>query len=263
MSSSRFCRKFRSIDGVHLRNDRGHDREAGNPDLPGGRHAGRIEAGAQPRERHRPIEGAADILLPAPEELHRHARPPWRSAPLAARNPGSPRAGRSRRRASCGEPRPCCATSRRHPPRSRARSRRPASAPRPRPGRGRHARCNSAAPWWHGRETESGTRRRCAAPRRRARRRHRRRGGRCRRAATGPRAAPLRWCALETCSLPPVSQITGSASTACCACHQLSATTATASASRTIRRTPFMPASLVSSTDRKLPLKTGHCRIAA
>ena len=68
---------------------------------------------------------------------------------------------------------------------------------------------------------------------------------------------------LETPALSPASQVTGSVSAAFFARHQLSATTATASACFTTRRMPFMPASLVSSTDFKVPLNTGHWRMAA
>ena len=68
---------------------------------------------------------------------------------------------------------------------------------------------------------------------------------------------------LETSAWPAKSQVTGSASAAFFARHQLSATTATASGSFTTRRMPFMPASSASSTDRSVPLNTGHCTMAA
>jgi hypothetical protein len=69
--------------------------------------------------------------------------------------------------------------------------------------------------------------------------------------------------ALETAEFSPKSQLTGSASAAFFARHQLSATTATASVSFTTRWTPLTPASLLSSTDLSVPLNTGHCTIAA
>ena len=47
--------------------------------------------------------------------------------------------------------------------------------------------------------------------------------------------------ALDTLPFCPSSQVTGSASIAVFACHQLSATTATAFGSRTTWRTPFSP----------------------
>jgi hypothetical protein len=68
---------------------------------------------------------------------------------------------------------------------------------------------------------------------------------------------------LDTLPFCPSSQVTGSASTACFACHQLSATTATALGSGTTWRTPLRPRILVSSNDLGLPPNTGHWTIAA
>ena len=69
--------------------------------------------------------------------------------------------------------------------------------------------------------------------------------------------------ALETAAPSPPSHSIVSASSACFACHQLSATTATASLSLTTLWTPFMPTALESSTDFSVPLNTGHCASAA
>ena len=68
---------------------------------------------------------------------------------------------------------------------------------------------------------------------------------------------------LDTSPLPRSSQMTGSASAARLARHQLSATTATASGKRTMCRTPFMSLIAVSSTAFNRPLKTGQWTIAA
>ena len=70
--------------------------------------------------------------------------------------------------------------------------------------------------------------------------------------------------ALETFAFGPSSQTIGSASSATFACHQVSATTATA-VSPTCRTffTPFMPATLAASKLFTLPPKTGHSLIVA
>ena len=69
--------------------------------------------------------------------------------------------------------------------------------------------------------------------------------------------------ALEIVPLSPASHSIESASSAFFACHQLSATTATASLSFTTLRTPFMPAIFASSAVFSVPLNTGHCASAA
>ena len=70
--------------------------------------------------------------------------------------------------------------------------------------------------------------------------------------------------ALDTLALSPSSQTIGSASSAVLACHQVSATTATAvSPTCTTFLTPFMPATLAASKLFTLPPKTGHSLIAA
>ena len=81
--------------------------------------------------------------------------------------------------------------------------------------------------------------------------------------APSPALSCARIVPLETSELSPKSQVTGSASAAFFARHQLSATTATASGSFTTWRMPLMPASLVSSTAFNVPLNTGHWTIAA
>ena len=63
--------------------------------------------------------------------------------------------------------------------------------------------------------------------------------------------------------LPRSSHAMRSASDARLACHQDSATTATASGIRTMRRTPFIPAIEVSSTDCSAPPNTGQWMTAA
>ena len=68
---------------------------------------------------------------------------------------------------------------------------------------------------------------------------------------------------LDTWPWLPSSQVTESASTAFFACHQPSATTATASLNLMTLRTPFMPLILVSSTDFSVPLNTGAWMRAA
>ena len=68
---------------------------------------------------------------------------------------------------------------------------------------------------------------------------------------------------LDTSPLPPSSHVTARASDAFFACHQLSATTATASLNLITLRTPGMAAVLVSSTDLSVPLNTGHWISAA
>ena len=78
------------------------------PHVPGERHAGGVEAGRHLGHRHRPVEVVAHVLLARPQHLDRLLDLPWRSAPPATRNPASRRAGRSRRRAwSCARSR-CC-----------------------------------------------------------------------------------------------------------------------------------------------------------
>ena len=69
--------------------------------------------------------------------------------------------------------------------------------------------------------------------------------------------------ALVTWALPPSSQTRSSASTAFFACHQWSATTATASSSLTTLRTPLPPAIWRSSTAFSLPPNTGDWITAA
>jgi hypothetical protein len=70
--------------------------------------------------------------------------------------------------------------------------------------------------------------------------------------------------ALETLAFGPSSQTTGRASSAVLACHQVSATTATA-VSPTCRTffTPFMFATLAASKLFTLPPKTGDSLMAA
>ena len=70
--------------------------------------------------------------------------------------------------------------------------------------------------------------------------------------------------ALDTLAPGPSSQTTGSASSAVLACHQVSATTATAvpPTSRTFF-TPFMPLTLAASKLTTLPPRTGQALIAA
>ena len=203
--------------------------EPGDPDVPGGRHSGRVEAGGQPRERHRPIEVPPDILLPAPDELHRDAdllcdqhRLPHeildRPAPaeaaaghravdhdVAARQAGGIGRGRQRGLAVLG--------------------RRPDLDPVG-PDMG------GAVLRLHGGMREE--RNRYSASMRRAEAASAALTSPLRRPTPSGRASPSRNApsivSFETCPLPPKSQVTGSASIACCACHQLSATTATASA---------------------------------
>jgi hypothetical protein len=70
--------------------------------------------------------------------------------------------------------------------------------------------------------------------------------------------------ALETLALGPSSQVAGSASSAVLACHQRSATTATAlSPTLTTCLTPFMPVTLLASKLVSLPPNTGVSLIAA
>ncbi len=70
--------------------------------------------------------------------------------------------------------------------------------------------------------------------------------------------------ALDTLALAPSSQTIGSASSAVFACHQVSATTATAeSPTGTTFRTPFMPATFAASKLFTLPPNTGQSLIAA
>src|SRR5664280_386174 len=70
--------------------------------------------------------------------------------------------------------------------------------------------------------------------------------------------------ALETLAFGPSSQTIGRASSAVLACHQVSATTATAvSPTGTTFLTPFMPATLAASKLFTLPLNTGQSLIAA
>ena len=70
--------------------------------------------------------------------------------------------------------------------------------------------------------------------------------------------------ALETLAFSPSSQVAGSASSAVFACHQRSATTATAlSPTFTTCLTPGMPCTLAASKLVSLPPKTGQSLIAA
>src|SRR6266404_9839557 len=70
--------------------------------------------------------------------------------------------------------------------------------------------------------------------------------------------------ALETLALSPSSQTIGKASSAVLACHQVSATTATAlSPTFTTFLTPFMSVTLASSKLFTLPPNTGQSLIAA
>ena len=62
----------------------------------------------------------------------------------------------------------------------------------------------------------------------------------------------------------PESQVTGSASRAVLACHQVSATTATAlSSTATTARTPGILPTLAASKDLSLPVNTGQALMAA
>ena len=68
----------------------------------------------------------------------------------------------------------------------------------------------------------------------------------------------------ETLAFSPLSHSIGSASSAFLACHQVSATTATALASTcTTFLTPFMPVTLAASKLFTLPPNTGQSLIAA
>ena len=70
--------------------------------------------------------------------------------------------------------------------------------------------------------------------------------------------------ALETLAFGPSSHTIGSASSAVLACHQVSATTATAvSPTCTTFFTPFMPVTLAASKLFTLPPNTGQSLIAA
>ena len=70
--------------------------------------------------------------------------------------------------------------------------------------------------------------------------------------------------ALETLAFGPSSQTIGNASSAVLACHQVSATTATAlSPTFSTFLTPFMPATLAASKLFTLPPNTGHSLIVA
>ena len=70
--------------------------------------------------------------------------------------------------------------------------------------------------------------------------------------------------ALETLAFGPSSQTIGSASSAVLACHQVSATTATAASPLcTTFFTPGMPATLAASKLFTLPPKTGLSLMAA
>ncbi len=69
---------------------------------------------------------------------------------------------------------------------------------------------------------------------------------------------------LDTLAFSPSSQTMGSASSAVLACHQVSATTATAvSPTCTTLFTPFLAYALAASKLFTLPPKTGHSMIAA
>src|SRR6266478_6553820 len=82
--------------------------------------------------------------------------------------------------------------------------------------------------------------------------------------SSSPSPSHLAIVALETLALSPSSQTIGSASSAVLACHQVSATTATAlSLTLTTFLTPFMPVTLASSKLFSLPPNTGQSLIAA
>src|ERR1700683_2814287 len=81
--------------------------------------------------------------------------------------------------------------------------------------------------------------------------------------ASSPSRTTFSIAALEMARLPPSSHAMRSASDARLACHQDSATTATASGMRTMRRTPFIAAIEVSLTDFSAPPNTGQWMTAA
>ena len=86
----------------------------------------------------------------------------------------------------------------------------------------------------------------------------------CRLRGSRPSSSHFAIVALETLAFSPSSQSIGSASSAVFACHQVSATTATAlSPTRTTFLTPFMPAIFAASKLLSLPPKTGQSLIAA
>src|SRR5450759_5821996 len=83
-------------------------------------------------------------------------------------------------------------------------------------------------------------------------------------AGSRPSSSHFEIDALETLALSPSSQTIGNASSAVLACHQVSATTATAwSLTLTTFLTPFMPVTLASSKLFSLPPNTGQSLIAA
>src|SRR6185295_14175511 len=83
-------------------------------------------------------------------------------------------------------------------------------------------------------------------------------------ALSRPSVSHLAMDSLETLAFSPVSQTIGKASSAVLACHQVSATTATAlSPTCTTFLTPFIDATLAASKLLTLPPNTGQALIVA
>ncbi len=82
--------------------------------------------------------------------------------------------------------------------------------------------------------------------------------------ASSPSARRAAMALLSSAAFAPSSHVTGSFSNAVLACHQVSATTATAlSPTGKTYLTPGMPNTAFASKPAALPPNTGHCAMAA